>query len=119
MRRVIALALAAALVPATAAEAAKKTDLTISKAGSSGGTVSWTVKAAGANAGKSTTGVYLVKDGKKTSVGTVATKAIKAKKTVAGSLKLKVPGSLAAGQYTVLVCADSASKVKESKETNN
>src|SRR5690348_8579067 len=102
MRRVLVAVLATALVPATA-QAAKKTDLTISKAGSSGGTVSWTVKATGANAGKSTTGVYLVKDGKKTSVGTVATKAIKAKKTVTGSLKLKVPNGLAAGQYTVQV----------------
>src|SRR4051812_14311299 len=118
MRRLITLALAAALVPGTA-QAAKKPDLTISKAGSSAAGVTWTVKATGAKAGKSTTGVSLSRGAKKTPVGTVATKALPAKKAVNGSLKLKVPSGLAPGQYTVLVCADSANKVKESKETNN
>src|SRR4051794_19925410 len=118
MRRLITLALVAALVPGTA-QAAKRPDLTISKAGSSAAGVSWTVKATGAKAGKSTTGVFLSRGAKKTPVGTVATKALPAKKTASGSLKLKVPSGLAPGQYTLLVCADSASKVKESKETNN
>src|SRR4051812_26071168 len=118
MRRIIALALAATLVPATA-QAAKKPDLTISKAGSSAAGVTWTVKATGAKAGKSTTGVFLSRSAKKTPVGTIATKALPAKKTASGSLKLKVPSGLAPGQYTLLVCADSANKVKESKETNN
>ena len=58
--RIAILALAAFLVPATA-QAAKKPDLTVSKAGSAGGTVSFTVKATGANAAKSTVGVFLVK----------------------------------------------------------
>src|SRR3954454_10250115 len=118
MRRLITLALAAALVPGTA-QAAKKPDLTVSKAGSSAAGVTWTVKATGAKSGKSTTGVFLSRGAKKTPVGTVATKALAAKKTASGSLKLKVPSGLAPGQYTVLVCADSANKVKESKETNN
>src|SRR4051794_1943278 len=120
MRRVIVLALAAALVPATA-QAAKQPDLTISKAGSAGASAAWTVKNGGGNAGKSTTGLFLSKDGKgrDASAGTFAQKAIKAKKSATGTLKINVPSGLAAGRYTLLVCADAANKVKESKETNN
>ena len=122
MRR-FALTAALLFALAPAAQAAKKPDLTISKAAMAGTTVTWTVKSAGAAAKASTTGLVLSTDAKldKTDVklGSASQKAIKKGKTGTGKLVVKTPTGLAAGRYTVLVCADSANKVKESKETNN
>src|SRR3954451_8512814 len=100
-RRVTTAALAAMLLAAAPAQAAKKADLTIAKAATpasslaTGGTltVTWTVKSAGGNAAKSTTAVVLSADGRydKTDVtlGTFTQKAIKGSKTGAGSLTAK------------------------------
>src|SRR5690348_2182197 len=119
MRRLTLItALFAAL--AAPAQAAKKPDLTITKASTAGTTVSFTVAAKGANAGKSTTALVLSKDAKLDAkdqrIGTAAMKAIKASKTATGKLTVNVPSGVAAGRYTLLVCADVLGKVKESSE---
>ena len=123
MRR-LTLATALFVALAAPAQAAKKPDLTITKAATAGTTVNFTVAAKGANAGKSTTGLVLSTDAKfdkaDKTVATAAQKAIKAKKTATGKLTADAcPNGLAAGRYTVLVCADVLGKVKESSETNN
>jgi len=48
-----------------------------------------------------------------------AIKALAARKSAKATLKLTVPAAVAAGRYSVLACADSRAKVKESKEKNN
>ena len=52
-------------------------------------------------------------------LGSFSHKAIKARKTATGTLKATVPARAAARRYTLLVCADTKGKVKETKETNN
>jgi hypothetical protein len=60
---------------------------------------------------------------KKNSTGTVLTsrsvKALKAKSRSKGSATAVIPAGAAPGNYRVLACADSASKVMESREKNN
>ena len=121
------------LLGAAPAEAAKpKPDLSVSKAASSarsvapGGrlNVTWTVRNGGKGAaGASTTTLVLSTDakldGKDAKLGTAAQKAVKAKQTATGRVSAKVPATLAARRYSLLVCADAANQVKESSEKNN
>ncbi len=127
-----AAALAAATLVPTAQAAKPRADLTISKAAPSvrsvapGGQISvtWTIKNGGkAAAAKSTIELALSTDAKLDAadlrLGSFAQKAIKARKTATGTLKATVPARAAARRYSLLVCADTKGKVKESKETNN
>jgi RHS repeat-associated protein len=117
------------LLAAAPAQAAKpKPDLSVSKASAkaAGGRydVRWTIKNAGkGTAGKSTTAIVLSSDTKldatDAKLGTLAQKAVKAKKTATGRRTATVPPTLAAGRYSLLVCADAANKVKERSERNN
>jgi RHS repeat-associated protein len=113
------------LLCAAPAEAAKRRpDLSVSKAKatqkSGKWTVAWTVKNAGkAKAGKSTTAVLLSGGGKETKLASAPQKPLKAKKTATGKATATVPATLAAGRYSLRVCADSANKVKERSERNN
>ncbi|WP_084284650.1 NHL domain-containing protein [Solirubrobacter soli] len=118
-----------ALFAAAPAQAAKpRPDLTVSKASAKAASgrydVTWTIKNGGKGAaGKSTTALVLSADAKldakDAKLGTAAQKAIKAKKAATGKRTATVPPTLAAGRYSLLVCADSANKVKENSEGNN
>lgn len=111
----------------------KRADLTVTTVSVSprtvvqGGTVTVTTKVR--NAGKKKSGasqveVVLSADGTRSSndvrlaVGSV--KALAKKKTSATiTLRAKVPASIGARSWTVLVCVDPGKKVKETKESNN
>src|SRR4051812_43903650 len=111
--------LASGIAPGVAQAAPKQADLTVAKAATpartiaQGGSLSvtFTVKNAGkGKAAKSTTALVLSTDAKldkaDVRLATAGAKAIKAAKTVTGTLTGKVPASAAARRYTLLVCAD-------------
>src|SRR3954470_14458867 len=74
-------------------------------------------------AGKSRTGFFLSPDAKWSvddlALGSVKTKALGRGKKVAVVGAFKVPAAAEARGYRLLVCADSAGKVRESNERNN
>src|SRR3954451_12718059 len=74
-------------------------------------------------AGKSRTGFFLSPDAKRSAddlaLGSVKTKALGRGKKVAVVGAFKVPAAAEARGYHLLVCADSAGKVRESNERNN
>ncbi|MFN8167547.1 MAG: CARDB domain-containing protein [Candidatus Nanopelagicales bacterium] len=120
-----------ALAPADAA--AKRADLTVTTVSVSprtvvqGGTVTVTAKVRNAGkkkAGASQVEVVLSADGTRSSndvrLALASVKALATKKTSATiTVRAKVPASIGARSWTVLVCSDPGKKVKESKESNN
>ena len=74
-------------------------------------------------AAASTTGFYLSTDAKRDSadlrLGARKLRPLKPGKSSTGSTRLTVPNAVAAGTYTLLVCADDGRKVKESSEKDN
>ncbi len=91
-----------------------------------GGKLSVSAKVAdtgSAKAGASTTAVYLGKGHKyahgDVKLGSLATPALAPGKSAALKGTLAVPGSTKAGSYTLIACADAASKVKEKSEADN
>src|SRR4051812_32616282 len=74
-------------------------------------------------AGRSRTGFFLSRDAKPSAddltLGRVKTKALKRGKKAAVVGTFKILATAAAGTYRLLVCADSAGKVRESNERDN
>src|SRR3954447_18610265 len=74
-------------------------------------------------AGKSRTGFLLSPDAKRSTddlaLGSVKTKALGRRKKVAVVGAFQVPATAAARDYRLLVCADSAGKLRESNERDN
>src|SRR3954454_12503156 len=72
---------------------------------------------------KSKTGFFLSPDSKRSAddlaLGSVKTKALRPGKKVAVAGAFQVPAAAAARDYRLLVCADSACKVRESNERDN
>ncbi|HWK27650.1 MAG TPA: RHS repeat-associated core domain-containing protein [Solirubrobacter sp.] len=132
MRTLVTAALLAALLAPAAQAAPARPDLKIAKGAATpreaapGGqiTVTWTIFNGGKKAaGKSTTDLVLSTDAKldkkDLKLASVTEKALKARKTAAHSLKVKIPAKATARRYTLLVCADARGKVRESGEKNN
>jgi hypothetical protein len=87
-------------------------------------TVASTVKNKGTKkAGPSRTAFYLSTDatrsGRDAALGTARTGNIRPEKSKPAAGVFDLPKPLAAGSYRILACADSGTKVKERKETNN
>jgi hypothetical protein len=132
MRALIATCVAGALVAsgtfATAKPAPPKPDLVTSDVvpALTGSTLAVyaTVKNKGKKKAKANTAAFHlstdpVLDPGDVLLGTAAVPKLKPKKQVTIYPFLTVPGSVPAGSYYVVVCADSEGKVKEKKETNN
>jgi Ca2+-binding RTX toxin-like protein len=98
-------------------------DLTVSNLGLSGTTVSYTVNDSAANAGASTTGIYLSTDSTITTgdtlLTTVATPALNAGTSDNENAALVLPSNLTPGTYYVGAVTDYNNQVVEGNETNN
>ena len=113
--------LAVALLPAAADAAARKADLTVSRASvSADQQVAVSVRNAGPRVAKpSTLQVSLSRGSTRVAVATAPVKRLAAGRTLKATVRLAAPNGLAAGSYVVIVCADGARKVREAREGNN
>ena len=122
-----------ALAAATPTEAAvKRADLAPTKAGTASRQaspgdvvrISWTLKNRGRRAAPaSATRLFLSTnaklDKKDIRLGAAKERALRPRKSIKRSLRVVIPAKAAPASYRLLVCADAASKVRESNERNN
>ena len=122
----------ALLAPVGAVAAKKKADLIVSAIGNPPATVdagkgfslSSTVKNKGKKKAKASSVTFHLSldakvDDSDVSIGSSPTPALKPKKSSTADAALDVPGSVKAGVYSIVGCADGGNAVKEKKETNN
>lgn len=132
LRLTISLAVAMALLAPASGHAAARADLTVGKlpdppatlaAGSSLSVKVTLSNKGGGKAKASKLAVVLSRDKtfdkKDVTLGLVAANAVKAKKKLTLTASVKTQATLAPGAWWLIVCADSAAKIKEASEKNN
>src|SRR6266566_7617080 len=130
MRPGILIVLAAAVVVVASAGAARvaRPDLVVLKASAPSSQLApgarfvvrdTIVNRGGATAAQSQARYFILRAGKRVSLGVRRVQGLRPRKKASGKGRAKLPAKLATGRYALVVCADARGAVRESNERNN